>query len=109
MACSRKYPFPFLCLEEVHLLLPSLLHETDKKEKIVNELSTNEDVLFYWLIVGEDFEEDDERVHTELLRRIKELFVIIRGFSYTSGWLEKYKQRNKKGMQKSKSLRKRIN
>ena len=100
----------FLCLEEeVRPLLPSLLSETDKKEKIINELSTNEDVLFYWLIVGADFEEDDERVHTELLRRIIELFVTIRGFSYASGWLEKYKQISKKGTQKSKSLRKRIN
>jgi len=100
----------FLCLEEeICLLLPSLLHEADKKEKIINELSTNEDVLFYWLIVGADFEEDDERVHAELLKKIIELFVTIRGFSYASGWLEKYKQRNKKGTQKSKSLCKRIN
>ena len=84
-------------MEEVCPLLPSLLSETDKKEKIINELSTNEDVLFYWLIVGADIEEDDERVHTELLRRIIELFVTIRGFSYASGWLEKYKQISKKG------------
>jgi len=35
-----------------------------------------------------------------------ELFVTIRGFSYASAWLEKYKQKNKKGTQKSKSLRK---
>lgn len=100
----------FLCLEEeIRPLLPSLLSETDRKEKIINELSTNEDVLFYWLIVGADFEEDDERVHTELLKRIIELFVTIRGFSCASGWLEKYKQLSKKGIQKSKSLRKRIN
>ena len=90
--------------EEIRPLLPSLLSETDRKEKIINELSTNEDVLFYWLIVGAepaDFEEDDERVHTELLKRIIELFVTIRGFSCASGWLEKYKQLSKKGIQKS--------
>ena len=99
-----------MCLEEeIRPLLPSLLSETDRKEKIINELITNEDVLFYWLIVGADFEEDDERVHTELLKRIIELFVTIRGFSCASGWLEKYKQLSKKGIQKSKSLRKRIN
>ena len=53
----------FLCLEEIRPLLLSLLSETDRKEKIINELSTNEDILFYWLIVGTDFEEDDQRVH----------------------------------------------
>lgn len=100
----------FLCLEEeIRPLFPPLLSETDKKDKIINELSANEDVLFYWLIVGEDFDEDDQRVHTELLRRVIELYVTIRGFSYASGWLEKYKQINKKGTQKYKSLRKRIN
>ena len=47
----------------------------------------NEKVKFYWTIVGVDFEEDNEAVYSELLRRIVELFVTIRGFSYASAWL----------------------
>jgi len=56
-----------------------------------------------------DFEEDDQRVHSELLRKIIELFLTVRGFSYASAWLEKYKQKAKKGNYKSKSLCKTIN
>ena len=50
----------FLCLEEevrVHLQL--LLTETNKKQKIIQELIDNENVQFYWLLVGADFEEDN--------------------------------------------------
>ena len=87
----------FLCLEEeLRRLLPSLLKETDKKEKFIETLSTNEDVLFYWLIVGADFEEDDQRVHNELLRKRIELFLTVRGFSYASALLEKYEQKQTK-------------
>jgi len=51
----------FLCLEEeLRPLLPLLLTDTDKKQKFIESLSTNEEVLFYWMIVGADFEEDDQ-------------------------------------------------
>jgi len=61
----------------------------------------------WFTIVGAEFDEDDKDV--QLLKQIIELFVTIRGFSYTSAWLEKFKQENKKGIQKSKSHCKRIN
>jgi len=99
----------FLTLEEeIRTLLPSLLIEERRKEQIVEKLFSSEDVQFYWLIVGAEFDEDDKDVHSKLLKLIIELFVTIRGFSYASGWMEIYKQDNKKGTQKSKSLRKRI-
>ena len=100
----------FLSLEEeICVLLSSLLTEENRKEKIIEKLCNSEDIQFYWLIVSADFDEEDQDVHSELLKRVVELFVTIRGFSYASAWLEKYKQENKKGTQKSKSLRKIIN
>ena len=84
----------FSCLE-VRIHLQSLLNEANKKQKIIQELD-NENVQFYWLIVGTDFEEDNQEVHSELLKRIVELFVTMRGFSYASAWLEKYEQVAKK-------------
>jgi len=99
----------FLTLEEeIRLLLSSLLTEDRRKEQIVEGLSHSNDVQFYWLIVGAEFDEDDKDVHSELLKQTIKLFVAIRGFSYGSAWLEKFKQENKKGTQKSKSLCKRI-
>ena len=70
----------FLCLEEVRVHLQSLLTETNKKQKIIQGLMDNENVKFYWLIVGADFEEDNETVHSKLLKRIVELFVTMRDF-----------------------------
>jgi len=105
---ENTYSFFLSLEEEMRILLPSLLTEEKNKERIIKELVLSEDVQFYWLIVGADFDEDDQDVHRELLRRIVELFVTIRGFSYASAWLEKYKQESKKGTQKSKSLRKKL-
>ena len=71
----------FLCLEEeVCVHLQSLLTETNKNKKIIQGLMDNEKVKFYWIIVGADFEEDNEAVHSKLVRRIVELFVTMRGF-----------------------------
>ena len=47
----------FLSLEEeIRMLLPSLLSEEKCKERMNTELVRNEDVQFYWLIVGADFD-----------------------------------------------------
>ena len=40
---------------------------------------------------------------------IVELWVVIHGYAYTSGWMEQHKQINKKMVQKSKGVRKKIN
>ena len=45
--CENTYSF-FLCLEEeLHQLLPTLLHEENKKDNLIVTLSSNDDVLFY--------------------------------------------------------------
>ena len=51
----------FLSLEEeIRMLLPSLLSEEKCKAHMNTELVHNEDVQFYWLIVGANFDEDDQ-------------------------------------------------
>ena len=64
----------------------------------------NEDVLFYWSMISADWEEEGD----VLLQMIIEHWVTVRGFSYTSASLEKYKQANKKTVQKSKCTRKNL-
>ena len=61
--------------------------------------------LFYWTIASADFEIDDDEVHNVLLKMIVELYVTMRGFSYASMWMEKYKKSSKKPTQRSNSLR----
>ncbi len=50
----------------------------------------------------------DEEESKELLRHIVDHWIVVRGFSFVSGWLEKYKQRNKKHIQKAKGVRKQL-
>ena len=47
-------------------------------------------------------------VSDELLHEIVDLYTTIRGHSFVKGFMEKYKQQNKKGTQKAKALRKKL-
>lgn len=95
----------FLAIEEELKECLKTLTEILKKDEIIERVTTNDDVEFYWLIATADFEIDIREVHQELLRKIVELYVTVRGFSFASAWLEKYKQKTKKSTQRSKSLR----
>ena len=71
----------------------------------MSKILCDEDVLFYWAIVSADWGVKDSNM---LLQEIVEHFVTIRGFSFASGWMEKYKKATKKSTQKSKGLRKQL-
>ena len=71
------------------------------KTDVSTKLKQNEDVQFYWSTVSGDW---DETVSEELLEEIVKLFTTIRGFSYASAWVEKYKTANAKTLEKSKGL-----
>jgi len=70
---------------------------------VVETVKQNEDVAFYWCIASVNM---DETLATGLLDGIIKLWVTIRGFSFTSAWVELYKQQSKKSLQRSKGLRK---
>ena len=72
------------------------------KEKIVSAIMVNESVQFQWCLLSVDLQEPGAQ---QLLKMIAELWVTIRGFSFTKSWLESYKQAKGKGTSKSKSLR----
>ena len=73
------------------------------KGKVVSSLLSNEDVLFFWCMVCCDVPEEFAK---ELLKRIVELWTTIRGFSFAKSYMEIYKQKTKKILQRSKALRK---
>ena len=64
------------------------------------------DVLFCWTMVAVNWVEEEA---CALMRLFVEHWVSVRGFSYVSSFVEKYKQRKKKAVQKSKGLRKKLN
>ena len=95
----------FLAIEEELKECLHTLNGIPKKDEIIQRVTANDDVEFYWLIATADFEIDEREVHQEILSKIVELYVTVRGFSFASAWLEKYKQKTKKSTQRSKSLR----
>ena len=75
------------------------------KDKILKAIISNEDVLFYWCILSAPWEVEPQ-IEEKLLRLVAGMWVTIRGFSYSSAWIEKYKQEHKKTTEKSKGIRK---
>lgn len=50
----------------------------------------SEEVEFYWLIVQADFDVGDEDTYWILLHKIIELYLTVRGYSYSRNLIEKY-------------------
>ena len=76
---------------------------TDKRS-IIDFVVSDTDVKFNWSMVSVDIE--DENDCEELLRKITEKWLTIRGFSIASAIVEQYKRITKTNTSKSTSLRK---
>ena len=68
------------------------------KDMLVEAITSDKDVLFYWSILSAEWEEEE----SVLLTMIIDLWISIRGFSFAGSWLEIYKQSNKKNSSKIK-------
>ena len=77
----------FLCVTEA----PNI---TDgSKQTLVEHISCDEDVLFFWSILSAEWEEEEERT---LFTMIIEMWITIHGFSFARSLLEMYKRPTKK-------------
>ena len=90
----------------VHMVIELQKHlkynsDTSFKDELAGII--NDEVLFYWSMVADNWDE------TELLKEISQHWITIRGFSYVSAFMENYKQSQKKSTQKAKGLRKTLN
>ena len=102
--------FMFFCaIEEVlrSYLKVSAIKElsSGRKSNIIDAIVGDDVVAFYWCLACVEAEEEEKK---ELLFRIVDLWVTIRGFSFARSWMEMYKQANKKGTQRVKALRKEL-
>ena len=86
-----------------HFKPSQITNITNSKETIDKAIIENEEVQFHWSILASDFNKTDA---DHVLAMIVELWVRIRGNSFTNGWVELYKQSKKKTVQRSKALRK---
>jgi len=75
------------------------------KTKVNDAVIGDSDVLFHWCLASQGVEEDEKIVSIHF---IAEKWITIRGFSFAKSVLEKFKQDNKKNVEKSKPLRTKI-
>ena len=76
-----------------------------RKESIIDSLMADEDILFSWVFVLGELDEDES---TELLHEVIELWLTIRGFSAAGAWMEYYKQNKKVTIKGKSGLRKEL-
>ena len=94
--------------EEVreHFRMENVTNMTEgNREQVEGAVMDNDEVLFQWCMLTADVSDADATVVLEMLVK---LWIVIRGFSFASAWLELHKQRKKKSLQRSKALRKDI-
>ena len=99
--------FQLFCALEmilINLLKSQLLAPNSTRDKLIETVATDDDVLFHWSPVS--FNIDCDTHSQELLHHIVKYSLTIRGYSLTSAWLEQYKRTSQKNTHKSKSLRK---
>ena len=88
-------------------LTPSCAHETaGVKDVAIAAVKEDEDVLLQWSMLSGNWGEEEAGA---LLHHIVDHWIVIIGFSFTSAFMESYKQETKKSLQKSKGLRKTLN
>lgn len=67
------------------------LEPTSSTDVMIKEITSSEDVLFYWQICSADFDVEDNEVYDLLLYKIVKLYVTMRGYSYSNALMEKFK------------------
>ena len=70
------------------------------KYKVKTAIFDDVDVKYYMDCVTEDLEDDERK---ELLEKMVNLYITVRGFSFVRSWLEMYKQAEKVKLQKSRN------
>lgn len=84
-----------------HLNVKSASETKGIRDSAVEGIINNEDVKLHWSLISVNWVENEM-----LLNIIVNHWVTIRGFSFTGAFMEKYKQKHKKTVQKTKGLRK---
>ena len=72
------------------------------RQELSTEIKEDDDVQFHWIMLSSSMEEE---VSHNILDSMIYLYITVRGFSFVSSVLERYKREAKKGTQKVKTLR----
>ena len=102
----------YLVFNQLELLVQKFFNDTsvqdvtsDLRMKVKDCALTDEEISFYWCMLTVNV---DNEIGAELLSMIIDLYITIRGFSFSKSFMERYRQQSKKSTQKSKALRKNL-
>ena len=101
------FPVFYAMEEEVRRFIrnPSRKQSALDVKQLSNAILSCEDMLFFWSIATIQLDENKEKL---LLKKITKLWITVRGFAYTSTWIEQYKEKKSQVLQKTKALCKTI-
>ena len=88
---------------DFHQCSTNMLVSENLKDVALEKMLKNIDLLHIWDVISVNWGEAES---TMLLKLIVEHWIKIKGFSAASAFMENYKKRNKRTVQKSKALRK---
>ena len=77
------------------------------RPEVEKNVKDDEEVQFWWDTLCAILDIEDETSQA-LLEVLVSFYVPFRGFAFTSRWMEKYKQQSRKSIQKSRSLRNKL-
>lgn len=102
----------YMVFERMEMIIRSVFntetaHELSEgtRKELRTTITTDEDLAFLWCMLTVEVEEAEGAV---LLEMLTDLFITVRGFSFSKSVMELYKQTAKKSTQKSKSLRRKL-
>ena len=93
------------CFKALELITYELLQKGATKMKVMSQVVTDDNVLFYWDFVMHEFASS---VSTALLHDIVSMWFTIRGFAVTSSLFEQYKKATNRNIKGNKGLRKEL-
>ena len=105
LQCVTQKTYTLMLSMEVALQQSLRTVKVDFKEQVTENIMKDDDVLFNWLMISGNWESKEAET---LFKMITDLWVTIRGFSFTSTWIEKYKIAHHHSIQKSKGIRKQL-
>ena len=93
---------------QMEMRMQKHLHELTSQKHIdkvavMEEVAADYDIQFQWCLLSTDINEED--ASQELLQKVIELWLTIRGFSTAGAYVEYYKQCKERTLKKSTSLR----
>ena len=88
------------------LIIGKDINKENIKKKLHNSILADEEIKFKWSLLSAEM---DEKAATLLFNEMVSLFITVRGFAFTTSYVEIYKQTQKKNLQKKKAIRKELN